>query len=494
MMMLPLLSSLLCLPLVGVVLILALMVRNKDCGDVWAKYCALLVTLITFALSVYIGLCFNYKDTGFQFEEIYAWVPSITINYHVGIDGISLSLILLTTLLMPLCILASWNSIQVRVKEYMMLFLILEFTIIGVFIALDTILFYIFFEAVLIPMFLIIGIWGGENRVYASIKFFLYTLAGSVLMLAALIYLYIHYHTTSIPVLIDNVLYMDVGTQKILWLAMFIAFAIKIPMFPVHTWLPDAHVQAPTAGSMILAGILLKMGGYGMIRFLLAMMPHVSEFFANFVFALSVIAIIYASLVALVQTDMKKLIAYSSVAHMGIVTIGLFTANAKGVQGAMIQMISHGIVSAALFFCVGILYDRLHTKEIAQYGGVVEKMPLFAALFMVCTMSSIGLPGTSGFIGEFLVLMGVYPVSNLVTILAAIGVVLGAAYMLWLYRRVMFGPISNNKINNFKDINCIESTILIILVVLTIAFGIYPKAITDMIEYPVYKVVSYERI
>ena len=492
MMMLPALSSLLCLPLIGVAFILIVGYQGLV-RDVIIKYCALITTVVTFLLSIYILGQFNYKDTGFQLEEIYQWFPSSTIKYHVGIDGISLSLILLTTLLMPLCLLAGWSSIKTRIKSYMVCFLLLEFTIIGVFIALDTILFYVFFEAVLIPMFIIIGIWGGDNRVYATIKFFLYTLSGSVLMLAALIYLYIHYQTTSIPELINNVIYMDMDVQKVLWLAMFIAFAVKIPMFPVHTWLPDAHVQAPTAGSMILAGVLLKMGGYGIIRFLLAMMPYASEYFANFVFALSVIAVIYASLVALVQTDMKKMIAYSSIAHMGIVTIGLFAGNAKGVEGAMVQMISHGIVSAALFFCIGVLYDRLHTKEIAQYGGVVEKMPLFAVLFMVCTMSSIGLPGTSGFVGEFFVLMGVYPISNITAILAAVGVVLGAAYMLWLYRRVMFGTITNPQINNFKDLNHIESGILIILVILTIVFGIYPKAMTNMFEYPVYKVVAYER-
>jgi NADH-quinone oxidoreductase subunit M len=447
-----------------------------------AKNAALWVSLGTFIFSLSIWIGFDYSTAQFQFVEKYIWVEGYNINYHLGVDGISIFFILLTTFLMPVCILTGWKAITVRVKEYMIAFLLLETLIIGVFCALDIMLFYLFFEAVLIPMFLIIGVWGGSDRIYASFKFFLYTLAGSVLLLVAILYIYNQTGTMEIPQLMQLVPQMQLSVQKWLWLALFASFAVKVPMWPVHTWLPDAHVQAPTAGSVILAGILLKLGGYGFLRLSLPLLPDASFYFADFMFALSVIAIIYTSLIALMQEDMKKLIAYSSVAHMGFVTLGIFTLNRQGIEGSLIIMISHGLVSAALFLCVGSLYERLHTKEISKYGGVVETMPKFAMLFMVFTMASIGLPGTSGFVGELLSLVGVFEVNKIVAALAATGVVLGAAYMLWLYARVVFGEITNKEVAEMKDLSIIELSIYVPIVMLVILLGIYPTIVTDVMN------------
>ncbi|MFV0294693.1 MAG: NADH-quinone oxidoreductase subunit M, partial [Hyphomicrobiaceae bacterium] len=403
-----------------------------------ARWIALWTTLITFALSLLIWVNFDRSNPGFQFVEEAAWIGPI--KYKMGVDGISMLFVILTTFLMPLCILASWESIEERVKEYMIAFLLLETLMIGVFCALDLILFYLFFEGGLIPMFIIIGVWGGKRRVYASFKFFLYTLLGSVLMLLAMMAIYLHAGTTDIPTLIERS-NLPVSWQTWLWLAFFASFAVKMPMWPVHTWLPDAHVEAPTAGSVIRAGILLKMGGYGFLRFSLPMFPVASVELAPFVFTLSVVAIVYTSLVALAQEDMKKLIAYSSVAHMGYVTMGIFTFNQQGIDGAIFQMLSHGLVSAALFLCVGVIYDRMHTREIAAYGGLAERMPIYAACFMIFTMANVGLPGTSGFIGEFLTLLGVFKINTWVAFFATTGVILSAGYALWLYRRVVFGVL-----------------------------------------------------
>ncbi|WP_234397700.1 NADH-quinone oxidoreductase subunit M [Sneathiella glossodoripedis] len=428
------------LPLVGALLILVTGGKEEVAARN-AKHVALWTTLATFAFSLLIWIGFDNSQAGFQFVEKTEWLGG-GINYHMGVDGISMLFIILTTFLMPLCILASWNAITTRVREYMIAFLFMETLMIGVFCALDMVLFYLFFEAGLIPMFLIIGIWGGANRVYASFKFFLYTLIGSVLMLVAMITMYNIAGTTDIPTLMQTE--FDSNLQLWLWLAFFASFAVKVPMWPVHTWLPDAHVQAPTAGSVILAGVLLKMGGYGLLRFSLPMFPEASEYFTPLVFALSVIAIIYTSLVALVQKDMKKLIAYSSVAHMGFITIGIFTFSQQGLEGSILQMISHGIVSGALFLCVGVVYDRLHTREISRYGGLVHNMPKYAVIFMFFTMATIGLPGTSGFVGEFLILVGAYQVSTWTAALATTGVILGAATVFG-YTGVWFSVSSRRK-------------------------------------------------
>jgi NADH-quinone oxidoreductase subunit M len=396
----------------------------------------------------------------------------------MGVDGISLPFVILTTALMPLCIIASWSAIERRVREYMIAFLVLETTMIGTFCALDLVLFYLFFEGGLIPMFLIIGVWGGPRRVYASFKFFLYTLLGSVLMLLAIMAMYWDAGTTDIPTLLKHG--FPVALQTWAWFAFFASFAVKMPMWPVHTWLPDAHVEAPTAGSVILAAILLKMGGYGFLRFSLPMFPLASQDFAPLIFALSVVAIIYTSLVALVQEDMKKLIAYSSVAHMGFVTMGIFAATAQGVAGGIFQMVSHGIVSGALFLSVGVVYDRMHTREITAYGGLVNRMPLYAAAFMVFTLANVGMPGTSGFVGEFLSLIGTFKVNIWAATLATTGVILSAAYALWLYRKVIFGTLDKPKLLGIKDLDYREIITLGPLAVLTIAFGVYPKPVLDM--------------
>ncbi|MEI8177766.1 NADH-quinone oxidoreductase subunit M [Aestuariivirga sp.] len=472
----PILSVITFLPLLGVLFIL--MVRGEDetalrnvrWGTFWT-------TLVTFLISLLIWVGFDSSATGFQFVEEHSWLGSAA-SYKLGVDGISMPFVILTTFLMPICILASWHVTK-RVKEYMIAFLVLETLMIGVFCSLDIVLFYLFFEAGLIPMFLIIGIWGGPRRVYASFKFFLYTLLGSVLMLLAIIYMYWTSGTTDITQLLAHPGFTP-EAQKWLWLAFFASFAVKMPMWPVHTWLPDAHVEAPTAGSVILAAILLKMGGYGFLRFSLPMFPDASVYFQDFVFFLSVIAIVYTSLVALMQEDMKKLIAYSSVAHMGFVTMGIFALNRQGIDGAMFQMISHGLVSGALFLCVGVVYDRMHTREIAAYGGLVNNMPLYAFTFMVFTMANVGLPGTSGFIGEFLSLMGAFKASTWVAFFATTGVILSAAYALWLYRRVVFGKLTKPALMKLPDMTPRELAMLLPLILLTIFFGAYPGPILNL--------------
>lgn len=471
----PILSLVTFLPLVGVLFILPISDDSENARRN-IRGIALATTTFTFLVSLLIWKGFDNSQTGFQFVEKYAWLDS-GISYHMGVDGISMLFVILTTFLMPLSILASWEAIEKRVKAYMIAFLILETLMIGVFCALDIVLFYVFFEAGLIPMFIIIGVWGGKRRVYASFKFFLYTLAGSVLMLLAIMAMFFQSGTTDIPTLLTH--QFPANMQTWLWLAFFASFAVKMPMWPVHTWLPDAHVEAPTAGSVILAAILLKMGGYGFLRFSLPMFPEASAMFAPLVFTLSVVAIIYTSLVALMQEDMKKLIAYSSVAHMGFVTMGIFAMNQEGVQGAIFQMLSHGLVSGALFLCVGVIYDRMHTREIDAYGGLVNNMPKYATVFMIFTMANVGLPGTSGFIGEFLTMLGVFKVNTWVAFFAATGVILSAAYALWLYRRVIFGALTKDSLKNLLDLSPREKAIIYPLVVLVIFFGVYPAPVFD---------------
>jgi NADH-quinone oxidoreductase subunit M len=469
------LSGLLILPLIGAAAILIM--RGDDPAKVNnVRWIAFWTTIITFILSLVAWYDFNPADPGFQLIEQKDWF-SHAISYKLGVDGMSMPFVLLTTFLMPLCVAASWKSIEKRVAEYMVAFLVLETLMIGVFVALDLILFYLFFEGGLIPMFLIIGVWGGKRRVYAAFKFFLYTLLGSLLMLLAIMAMYWTAKTTDITVLLHT--NFPTGMQKWLWLAFFASFAVKMPMWPVHTWLPDAHVEAPTAGSVILAGILLKMGGYGFIRFSLPMFPDASQYFAPLIYALSIIAIIYTSLVALVQEDMKKLIAYSSVAHMGFVTMGLFSMTPQAVQGAIFLMISHGLVSGALFLCVGVVYDRMHTREISAYGGLVQRMPLYAAAFMIFTLANVGLPGTSGFIGEFLSLLGTFPVNSWVALFATTGIILSAAYALYLYRRIIFGVIEKPNLMTIADLSAREIAILAPLVILTIYYGVHPQPVID---------------
>ncbi len=491
----PILSAMIFLPLICAVMIAFIKGEKGDEKAVEKniKHLALFSSIFVFAFSFFLYQKFDPAASGFQFVEKYSWFGKNGLHYHLGVDGISIYFILLSAFLTPICILASWNSVKVRVKEYMIAFLVLESFMIGTFAALDSILFYVFFEGVLIPMFLIIGIWGGGRRVYASYKFFLYTLLGSVLMLLALLALYAEVGSTDIPTLIKNPVGFEM--QKWLWLAFFASFAVKMPMWPVHTWLPDAHVEAPTAGSVILAGVLLKMGGYGFLRFSLPMLPEASLYFAPFVMWLSVIAIIYTSLVALVQTDMKKLIAYSSVAHMGFVTLGIFAFNQQGIEGAVFQMISHGVISAALFLCVGVVYDRLHTRDISRYGGIVKNMPAYATVFMIFMLGSVGLPGTSGFVGEFLILIGAFQANTLIAVFATTGVVLGAAYMLMLYRRVIFGPQDNEDAGRMSDLNVLEKGILIPLVLLVFYLGVFPNKLLDNISPSVTQIVSiYETV
>lgn len=478
----PILSFTIFWPLLGAIFILVF-VRGDDKQSAHnAKMSALWTSFFPLILSIILWMNFDPTTSEFQFKEFKEWIFGYGIDYHLGIDGISLFFIVLTAILLPICILASWNSITHRVREYMVAFLVLESVVIGLFCALDLVLFYLFFELVLVPMFLIIGIWGGKNRVYASFKFFLYTLLGSVFFLLAVLYIFTEFGSMNIPVLMTQTPELSLDIQQWLFLAFLASFAVKVPMWPVHTWLPDAHVQAPTAGSVILAGVLLKIGGYGFLRLSLPLLPEASHYFMPLIFGLSVVAVIYTSLVALMQTDMKKLIAYSSVAHMGFVTIGIFSFNTQGIEGAIFQMISHGLVSAALFLCVGILYDRMHTKEIAKYGGVTSIMPNFAIIFLIFTMASIGLPGTSGFVGEFLVLIGVFQANEIVAALASTGVILGAAYMLWLYARVMFGKVTNNEVLELKDLSKREIVILVPLVIMVIWIGIYPAIITDYLN------------
>ena len=478
-----LLSLITFFPLVGA---FAIALLNKEAkGN--ARWIALYTTLFTLGAAVYLWGQFDPGIAGFQFVEEMDWLGG-SIRYKMGVDGISMLFVVLTAFLMPLCILASWQSIEVRVKEYMIAFLVLETLMLGVFCALDLILFYLFFEGGLIPMVLIIGVWGGVRRVYASFKFFLYTLLGSLLMLLAMMAMYWHTETTDIPTLLTYKFPTDM--QWWLWLAFFASFAVKLPMWPVHTWLPDAHVEAPTAGSVILAGILLKMGGYGFLRFSLPMFPLASQDFAPFVFALSVVAIIYTSLVALAQEDVKKLIAYSSVAHMGFVTMGIFSFTVQGVDGAIFQMLSHGLVSAALFLCVGVVYDRMHTREIAAYGGLVNRMPLYAATFMVFTLANVGLPGTSGFIGEFLTLVGGFRANTWVAFLATSGLILSATYALYLYRRMIFGALDKPSLRGISDLNYRELLVFTPLVLLVIFFGFYPAPLLDVTAVSVKKLVS----
>ena len=483
----PVLSLITFLPLLGALLMFCVRGDEKSVTDN-VKSIALVTTLVVFALSVYMFMGFDKSSADFQFVEKFDWLPALGSSYKMGVDGISIFFVLLSTLLTPICILASWESIKKRVREYMMAFLLLETMMIGMFCALDFVLFYVFFEGVLLPMFFIIGVWGGERRVYAAFKFFLYTLLGSVLMLLAILLIYHQSGTMDIPTLMQASL--PPGIQKWLWLAFMVSFAVKIPMWPVHTWLPDAHVEAPTAGSVILAGILLKMGGYGFLRISLPMLPEASEYFIPLIFSLSVIAVIYTSLVALVQEDIKKLIAYSSVAKMGFVTIGIFSVTTQGMQGAMFQMLSHGIVVSALFLCVGVVYDRLHTLEIARYGGLVNNMPRYATVFMIFMLASIGLPGTSGFVGEFLVLIGVYQVSTLVAFLAATGVILGAAYMLYLYKRVVFGELTKADVRAMTDINAREVAIFVPLIALVFWMGIYPSSFINPMAPAIEKVIT----
>ena len=468
--------------------ILALFLRGDDpAAQRNAKWLALLATSATFLVSLFVLAGFDPADTGFQFVEEYDWI--LGLKYKLGVDGISVLFVMLTTFLMPITIAACWG-VETRVKEYMIAFLMLETLMLGVFCALDMVLFYVFFEAGLIPMFLIIGIWGGKERIYAAFKFFLYTFLGSVLMLVAMIAMYADAGTTDIPQLLAHSFGSDDmtvagfhivgGLQTLLFLAFFASFAVKMPMWPVHTWLPDAHVQAPTAGSVVLAAILLKMGGYGFLRFSLPMFPVASDLLAPLVFWMSAIAIVYTSLVALAQQDMKKLIAYSSVAHMGYVTMGIFAANQQGVEGAIFQMLSHGFISGALFLCVGVIYDRMHTREIDAYGGLVNRMPAYAMIFMFFTMANVGLPGTSGFIGEFLTLMGIFQVNTWVAAVATTGVILSAAYALWLYRRVVMGALVKEALKSITDMTRREKAIFAPLVVMTLLLGVYPSLVTDV--------------
>ena len=471
----PLLSLVTFLPLVGAGFIMTsrgeaeIVARN-------ARNIALSTSIIVFLLSIVLWVDFDPATAAFQFVEKARWIRigGFEINYHMGIDGISLFFVLLSTLLTVLCVAASWISVHAQVKEYMIAFLVLETLMVGMFCALDFIVFYVFFEGVLIPMFLIIGMWGGPRRVYAAFKFFLYTLLGSVLMLLAILAVYFQTGSTDIEVALTHA--FPFGLQKWLFLAFLASFAVKVPMWPVHTWLPDAHVEAPTAGSVILAGVLLKMGGYGLVRFSLPMFPLASHYFTPMMFALSAVAVIYTSFVALAQTDMKKLIAYSSVAHMGFVTMGIFAATSEAVQGAVIQMLSHGLVSGALFLCVGVVYDRMHTRDIDRYGGLVERMPAYAFVFMAFTLASVGLPGTSGFVGEFLILLGTFRVSTLECFLAATALFLGAAYMLYLYRRVIFGTITRDDLRNILDLSPREKAVFAPLLALVLWMGVYPMS------------------
>ena len=471
----PVLSVTTFLPLLGALIVMILPGEDEAVARN-ARWMALWTTLITFAVSLVLVWRFDSASSEFQFVERRPWLAG-TITYHMGVDGISLPFVILTTALMPICIIASWQPIRRRVKEYMIAFLALETLMVGTFSALDLTLFYLFFEGGLIPMFLIIGIWGGPRRVYATFKFFLYTFLGSVLMLLAIMAMYWDAGTTDIPMLLRHA--FPHSLQSWAWLAFLASFAVKLPMWPVHTWLPDAHVEAPTAGSVILAAILLKMGGYGFLRFSLPMFPNASADFAPLIFALSVVAIVYTSLVALVQEDMKKLIAYSSVAHMGFVTMGIFAATAQGIGGGIFQMVSHGIVSAALFLCVGVVYDRMHTREIAAYGGLVNRMPLYAAAFMVFTLANLGLPGTSGFVGEFLTLLGTFRVNPSVVVFATLGTILSAAYALWLYGRVIYDRLKPS-VAGILDLDMRETIVLAPLVALTILFGVYPKSVLDI--------------
>ena len=475
----PLLSILIFLPLVGAVFILSIQGKVEIVARN-SRYVALWTASANFLLSLVLWFNFDKSTPKFQFVEYAMWMPNLGIGYHVGVDGISILFVILTTVLTPICVLASWESINSRVKEYMVCFLVLETFMVGMFCALDLILFYTFFEAVLIPMFIIIGVWGGNRRIYAAFKLFLYTLLGSVLMLLAMITMYVDAGTTNIIKLLDHS--FPFAMQTWIWLAFLASFAVKVPMWPVHTWLPDAHVEAPTAGSVILAGVLLKFGGYGFLRFSLPMMPDASLMFTPIIFSLSVIAVVYTSLVALAQEDVKKLIAYSSIAHMGFVTAGVFSMTVQGVEGAIYQMLSHGEVSAALFLIVGVIYDRIHTREINAYGGLVNRMPFYSLIFMIFLLASIGLPGTGGFIGEILVLLGVFKVNIWVAIFLATGVILGAAYMLYLYKRLIFGTLTKKRLLKIIDLSPREIAVFSPLLIVTIWMGIYPNSFLNFMH------------
>ncbi len=471
----PILSYLILLPTVGALFLLF----SKDQSSITGKYVALFTSYVNFLVSIYLWILFDPTTSNFQFVENREWLKGF-INYKVGIDGISILFVILTTFITPLCIISVNNTVKNRLRDFLIAILIMESLMIGVFCSLDLVIFYLFFEAGLIPMFLIIGIWGGARRVYSAFKFFLYTLLGSVLMLVAIISIYWITGTTDVIQLYE--IGINIKFQNLLWLAFFSSFAVKTPMWPVHTWLPDAHVEAPTAGSVLLAAILLKMAGYGFIRFSLGLFPVASEIFTPLIYILSLIAIIYTSLVALMQEDMKKLIAYSSVAHMGFVTLGIFTITQQGIEGSIIQMLSHGLVAAALFFCVGVVYDRMHSRLIVTYGGLVSVMPKYSILFMIFTLAAIGLPGTSGFVGEFLILIGAFKDNFLVAVIASLGVILGAAYMLWLYRRIIFGELINNNLLKIKDLDNSEKFILWSLAVPVLFFGFYPELLNNTIE------------
>ena len=481
----PILSSLILLPTIGAFFILFAKPSNAKYQSI--KYVALFISLANFLLSLYLWYIFDKTSVDFQFLENREWLAGF-VNYKVGVDGISILFIILTTFITPICIISVNETIKHKLKEFLIAILIMETFMLGVFCSLDLVVFYLFFEAGLIPMFLIIGIWGGQRRVYSAFKFFLYTLLGSVLMLIAIISIYWIAGTTDVERLFE--IGIDAKYQNLLWLAFFSSFAVKTPMWPVHTWLPDAHVEAPTAGSVLLAAILLKMAGYGFIRFSLGLFPIASEYFVPLIYTLSLIAIVYTSLVALMQEDMKKLIAYSSVAHMGFVTLGIFTMTEQGIEGSIFQMISHGLVSAALFLCVGVVYERHHTRLISKYGGLVSIMPRYAIVFMVFTLAAIGLPGTSGFVGEFLVLMGTFKKNFLVATIASLGVILGAAYMLWLYKRIIFGEIVNEDLKSMLDLKRFEILILFSLVIPIIFFGFYPEPLMNSIEASVENVLD----
>ncbi len=481
----PILSSLILLPIIGSFFII--FIKSSDKANQSIKLIALFTSFSNFLLSLYLWYQFDNSIYEFQFIENKKWLIGL-INYKVGVDGISILFILLTTFIIPLCIISVNHTTKHRNKEFLIAILLMESLMIGVFCSLDLVIFYLFFEGGLIPMFLIIGIWGGQKRVYSAFKFFLYTLLGSVLMLIAIISIYWITGTTDFVEIYNQGI--NSKYQKLLWLAFFSSFAVKTPMWPVHTWLPDAHVEAPTAGSVILAAILLKMAGYGFIRFSLGLFPNASEYFVPLVFFLSLVAIIYTSLVALMQEDMKKLIAYSSVAHMGFVTLGIFTFTQQGIEGSIYQMISHGLISAALFFCVGVLYDRMHTRLIKQYGGIVSIMPKYAIVFMIFTLGAVGLPGTTGFVGEFLILIGVFKKNFLVAVIASLGIILAAAYMLWLYKRVVFGEIQNEDLKKMIDLNYSEIAILWALAIPTIFFGFYPDPLINTVEVSVNNLID----
>ena len=482
----PILSAIIFIPLIGALFILPITGEQKIVIKN-SKYVAIFSSITNFFLSLFLWYSFDSSISEFQFTEEKTWIKGF-INYKLGIDGVSILFVLLTTFIAPICIFSGINSIKFKIKEFFIAILVLETLMLGVFCSLDLVIFYLFFEGGLIPMFLIIGIWGGSKRVYSAFKFFLFTLLGSVLMLIAIISIYWIVGTTDVVKLLDIRIPQDY--QYFLWLAFFSSFAVKLPMWPFHTWLPDAHVEAPTAGSVILAAILLKMAGYGFIRFSLGLFPVASDYFTPLIFALSIVAIIYTSLIALMQDDMKKLIAYSSVAHMGFVTIGIFSLTQQGLEGSIIQMLSHGLISAALFLCVGILYDRLHSRMISSYGGVVNVMPKYALIFMIFTLAALGLPGTSGFVGEFLVLVGAFQKNIFVAVIASLGVILAASYMLWLYKRVIFGKITSPEVKKIKDLNKIEIYILVSLVFLTIFFGIYPEPLFNTINISVSNIIE----